>query len=124
MGEEEDLRMGRWSGILSKVSNYSPQYAFAELPKNLQSELMHLQRATSNIGPLFAPAEEAISTHFLRVLICTDPTAYTPQSLCTLLSLQYKLAVIGVPIISDTADTHHATSTACTDILTSSLLGR
>ena len=46
---------------LSKVARTSPQCAFAGLQKSLQSEWMHLQRATGGIGPLFAPVEAAIS---------------------------------------------------------------
>jgi len=93
---------------LTKVARNSLKYAVAGLQKILQSEWMVLQRATSEIEPIFAPAEEVISTYFFSTLICTDPTAGTPPSL-RLLSLPCKLAGTGVPIPPDTTDTQHPT---------------
>ena len=109
---------------LSKVARTSPQCAFAGLQKSLQSEWMHLQRATGGIGPLFAPVEAAISQFFLPALLGIDPTQGTPPPLRQLLSLPVKCAGVGLPIPPDASDTHNATSMACTTILTNSLLSK
>ena len=108
---------------LSTVARSSPQCAFAGLQKSLQSEWMHLQRSLGGIGSAFAPVEEAISKHFLPALLGTDPNSPTPPDLRKLLSLPVKYAGIGIPFSTTSAECHHTTSTACTSLLTSSLLG-
>ena len=108
---------------LSKMALCSPQCAFAGLQKSLQSEWMHLQRSIGGLGPAFAPVEDAISSCFLPALIGKDPESPIPADLRRLLSLPVKHAGIGVPDPTASAANHHATSTECTSLLTSSLLG-
>jgi len=109
---------------LATMARSSPQCAFSGLQKSLQSEWMHLQRSIGDIGPAFAPVEDAISTHFLPALIGKDPDTPTPPDLRQLLSLPVKFAGIGVTDPTASADNHHHTSTDCTSLLTKSLLGQ
>ena len=108
---------------LAKVAQSSLQCAFAGIQKSLQSEWMHLQRSIGSIGAAFEPVEEAIEQHFLPALLGTCPNKGTPPALRTLLSLPVKFAGVGVPNPTTTSDIHHTTSTACTAVLTDSLLG-
>ena len=109
---------------LAIMARSSPQCAFAGLQKSLQSEWMHLQRSIGDIGPAFAPVENAISSCFLPALLGKDPDTPTPTDLRKLLSLPVKFSGIGVPDPTASADNHHATSTECTSLLTTSLLGQ
>ena len=85
---------------------------------------MHLQRSIGDIGSAFAPVEDAISSCFLPALLGKDPDTPTPTDLRKLLSLPVKFSGIGVPDPTASADNHNATSTECTSLLTTSLLGQ
>ena len=120
-----DKKVEGWvDGIarLSRIAISSPQCAFIALQKSYQQEWQHLQRVVNDISAHFLPVEHALQTKFLPALLGGITPTDIPPDLRTILSLPVKLAGIGVPLPTTTADDRHLSSSRCTAVLVDSLI--
>ena len=103
---------------LSRFARHFPQTAYAGLTKSLQPEWQYLQRVLPGGADVFKPVEEALATAFLPALF-QEPDHGVDRGL---LALTTRCAGLGIPDPTRTATECHATSVACTQVLTESLI--
>ena len=105
---------------LSAVALRFPHSAYAGLVSCLSAEWHYASRAVPDIGPLLAPIEEALRTHFLPAILGrTDPI---DDDLRRLLSLGVKQGGLAIRNPAEGADALFHCSRAATETLVHSLL--
>ena len=108
--------------VLARVAHRFPQTAYAGLAKSLQHEWQYLQRVTPAVAESFAPIEEALAEGFLPALL--KESVEGVAKLRELLALPVRMAGLGVPNPTVTADACYRASLSCTETLTKSLTNR
>ena len=93
-----EKKISEWTFAVERLAmvatKKNPQAAFTGLSKSLQHQWTYLQRVIPDIGPLFAPLEEAISSLFLPAIFGDDVIDPTIRDIT---SLPVKFCGLGIP---------------------------